>query len=498
MLESAKLNQYAFQKFGQDLRQVSETLYAKEQETKEIVRRQKLSDSRIGAFTELADLQLGFDVSKDPTTAGDRWKAESDRIYQKYEKGLGGDPALIGAFKEDFESKRLSGSLDVRSNAVKYITDKSVADLDSKSDTLLSLMSGNKDPVREQQIVDEMTLLTQDAVEGGVISAEDAGKRRRDFASKGQEARARNDIILSPETALLRLNDPNSYKGMDEVKRTSLTDMATRRVDALRSDRIRLAEKAERDAEKSLKRQGDDTFKNLSGMAANSSLTRDDIEAAKPMLDPSDYRTLLSDLENQDDPEKVTDDPSVVANFEFRVDSEDIRQDLLKSLNNKEISLTTFRSLNQKNRELRKPDATDGPPSPFKSGREFVKTTLNPSQLLDGPAAAVANSGLANALVEYDNWAAAHPEATRAAAQQQASEIVTRYQVINYSNMSMATGLPAGYVGTRNDLTAADIDEAEDRVMADLDAKRLSEAEALQELRKITSWRAIIEKRVKP
>lgn len=494
-MQSAQLQQRAVQRFGDSLQNVSNRLYEREQQAKELGRRQALADARIGAFREIADLQTTFDVDADPATAGERWRKASDAIAQKYVKGFGGDAALASAFTEDFQPKQLSAELDLRAKGVETINKRGVASLDSNQDVLLGMLSTNTDPLVEQQIVDEFHILTNDAVQNGFIDEVEAGKRRRDFAARGMEAKARGVIIADPEKALVDLANPANYPGLDEVKRTQLVDMATRRVDSLRSDRIRIAEKAERDAEKALKTESEEIEKGLWSRQADGLLTRDEVEVARARLDTAGYKALLASL----DPtaETTKDDPDTVADFETRIDTQDIRNELTEAVKAKRISTATFRSLMDKNRSLLKPEEEGGPPSPYKSGRELVKTTLDAGAAIDPFIAAPIRAGQAQALVEYDNWAAKNPNATRAEAQDFARDVIARYQAMDLSKIEMSLGLPLGYSGSRSDLSADALDSLEADALTKLDSNAWTREQVNQELAKIASWRAILEQRAK-
>lgn len=449
---------------------------------------QTLNDTRIKALSDLTDLKMKYGNDSDPATMQARWLADSNAIKQKYVDQFGEDPGLRDSFTKDFDQWQLRDKVDVAGDAARKISDAGRAQLNQGLDTLSAMMAQTSDPIRRQQIQSAADLAIQDGINAGYLTAVQGGEASRKFIGSADEAAVRGLIIANPDAALQALQDPQRFAGLDEVKRTSLVDMATRRVDSLRSDRIRLAEKADRDAEKQLKLQGDAAEKDLWGKLHDGTLSRDDIEAQRRVLDPAAYKGLLVGLDKHND-DRAVDDIDTVARLQNLVGSQDIASDATEALKSGHLKVDTFNSLMEKNRQFR---ASNAPDSPYKSGRSLISTTLDPGSLLSGPAATIARSGQAQALVEFDNWTAANPQASRADALVEAQNTIRRYQVINFDQMSLATGLPRTYSGSRKALTAADLDRAEQQTINDLDAHRLTREQATQELQKIRNWREIL------
>lgn len=451
------------------------------------VRTQRLSETRVKALSDLTDLKIKYANDPDPATMRDRWQADTDALLKSYQEGFGEDRGLSQVFTTDFEEWRLRDRVDIAGAASKKIGERGRAQLDAGLDTLAGMLARTDDPIRRQQIEDMASVSLQDGVTAGYLDAVEAGNLGRKFLGRADEVKLRGLIIDDPEAALQALNDPDQFANIDEVQRTQLMDTATRRVDSLRSDRIRLAEKAERDAAKALELQRDEIEKSLLARDADGTLTRDDVEAARPDLTPTAYKAMLAAL----DPETpdVVEDPALLADLFVGVADRDIAAEATDAFKAGRIKKETFTTLLTQNRQMR---AGNAPETPYKSARALVSTTLDPGQLLSGPAASIARSGQAQALVEFDNWAAAHPQATRSEAQEEAQNTIRRYQVINYEQMSLATGLPRYFAGTRDALSFADLDAAEARVLAELDGGGMSRAQADQELRKIEGWRAIL------
>lgn len=471
---------------GQAANRAGQLVAQRDLAVQKAVRVQRLNDARMKAYGELTDLKLKFAGDKDPSTMQQRWAEESDQVLKRYTDGFGDDAGLNRAFTQDFEQWRLRDKVDIATDATTKIGKQGRAQLDAGLDTLSGLLAQTNDPSRSAQINDMATVAINDAVASGYLDPVEAGEMGRKFVGRADEAKARSLIIDNPEAALTALQDNKNFAGLDEVKRTTLVDMATRRVDSLRSDRVRLIEHQDRMAEKALEKQADDTAKRLWELDASGALTRDEIESQRSVLKVGEYKALLTAIESDN---AAVDDVDTVADLTNRVGTEDVSRAATDAFKAGRIKKETFTSIIEKNRTLRSANAPD---SPYRSARELVSTTLNPGELLSGGAADVARTGKAQALVEFDNWAEAHPEATRAEAQAEAQNTIKRYQIINFQQMSMATGLPKTYAGKRSEIGIADLDIAEKQTLDDLDAKRITRAQADQELRKIETWRGIL------
>lgn len=250
---------------------------------------------------------------------------------------------------------------------------------------------------------------------------------------------------------------------------------------------VRAAQAADTHAEHMLRLRGEAAEKDMFQLDADHGLTRDWLDANKRWLPPAGYKAGLELVDPRRD---VKDDSATVAYLVPRLDDANLDRELTNALLTGHISKPTYISLSEKNRaHLR----DDQPASPYKSGFSLVKTTLDPGQLVTGAAAAIGRAGMAQALLEYENNAAAHPGATREELQGQAQQIIKRYQIISFNDMSMATGLPKYYSGTRDSMTLDDVGAAEAKTLEALDTKKLSSAQADQELRTLNNWRGILQ-----
>jgi hypothetical protein len=402
------------------------------------------------------------------------------------------DPTVAALFSDQFDKEMVSRSEATRKAAFGIESADQRGALDLRlSNYEKQISSASSQPLKDQLMARAQADILS-STSAGWLRADEGAQKLLDFKSNLSIADADRDITTNPELAQQKLLDPKNYPDLGPVKRAQLSDRANTRVDALRSDRIRLAELADHQADRAIKKAGDAAAKDLWGKQQDGTLTRDDIEMQKPVLDPSEYHALIVSQSNLG---AQFDDPTTLADLTKDVGSSDFVTKATSALQNHLITNDRFVSLLNTNRsEL----TQQQPASPYKSGRSLVQTTLEPGQLLDGSAAALAHAGQAQALAEFDDWAVANPNATRADTMAEAQRTIARYQIVNYQNMSLATGLPRFYTGTRDALKTGDLDQAEAATIKAMDAGQLSREQSDLELRKIASWRYILAQKTTP
>jgi hypothetical protein len=280
----------------------------------------------------------------------------------------------------------------------------------------------------------------------------------------------------------LRAPEGTPFEFLPVQERMRLLDHTTRAVDTRNRQ-------SQVEAERQRKAEGEERLKEVYSLASRGELRPAHVEAARPFISPAEYNNLLKTFK----PDGAENDPEAMADLVTRIDTEspaDFQKAAAGYLRQGKLKTETFLSLAEKNRTASKDDQ---PASPYRSGREVVKVTLDPGQLLSGGAAAAARNAQAQALSEFDNWAAANPRADRATAMTQAQDIIKRYQVVPYDQMKLATGV-SRYFGSksRNEVTIADVDAAETKLWQDIQSGRLSREQQEFEIRLLENWRGIL------
>lgn len=450
--------------------------------------RAELADANMKGATALADLELELERDTDFATQPERFKQRSQELRQSIADGIQ-DGAVRGLFQQDFDKLALSKSVSVRRDAFKRENDDARAKLDANLDTYAELAGKSRNDQEYADIVTMARMEISNKAEAGYITREDAGKRERGFASKLDEVQVRKLMLADPEAAMNRLMS-GEFAGLDETARTRLTETAIRKYDSRQAELGRQADRAERLAEKRLKAEGDALAKDGWDMLAGGNLSVEWIRENKAKLSETDFRSLMHAATTED---AKQDDVETVIDLRSRVDTDDISTDAARALREGKIRTGTYNSLVEKNRSAQRDDQ---PASPYKSSRDLIRQTLDPTNLVTGPAAQIAKSGMASALVDYDEWAIANPRATRQEHLDEARATIQRYQIVNYEQMSMSQGLPRYFKGARSEMSMERLDQAEAETMRQFDARAMSQSQATQELQRIENWRGIL--RAKP
>jgi hypothetical protein len=93
------------------------------------------------------------------------------------------------------------------------------------------------------------------------------------------------------------------------------------------------------------------------------------------------------------------------------------------------------------------------------------------------------------ALDEFDVWMQAHPQASPAEVRDFYRDLADRAQALTLGDGELSLVAPRSLGGSRDAITLDSLTAAEKRVIADLDAGRLSKTEADLELQRIGDWR---------
>ena len=438
---------------------------------------------------KLSDLELSFEGDTDFETLQQRFNDGAVGIRDEIRDTIT-DRTVQTTFDAKFENLRLAKELNIRRTANRLRVDRGVAELDRSINSFADQAATAKNHVERQLLIDNARVAITNAEAAGFITAENAGVRARRFLSRLDEAEVRTLTHNDPGAAVeALLPGQKLFRNIDPLRRQTLFETAIRQANAQRKDRVRLAEKAERDAEKRQKAVGEEIAKEGFTLDAEDALTNRWLDIHRGKLSVPNFKVLQAAVTGAAAP---ADDIEAVIDLTTRLDREDIGPIAAQYLRRGQLSIATFQSMMTRNRALR---ADDQPASPFRSGRERVRVALDPGQILSGPAAQLGRIGQSSALAEYDAFAEANPQATRLEFNREAQAVIDRFEILNFDQMKIAVGLPRFFDGTRDDLTVEDLDAAERNVVNALDEKRMTASGADQELRKLRNWRAILSKK---
>jgi hypothetical protein len=182
------------------------------------------------------------------------------------------------------------------------------------------------------------------------------------------------------------------------------------------------------------------------------------------------------------------------------IDTRDVSKDLSDQLLKNQITSGTYKTLIERNRAALRDDQ---PTSPYRQGRDYIKTILDPSATGLG-SATVGIGGItaglrADALMEYDSFVDANRDKIKAnptMALDYARDVGTRYRLVEFSTTTQALGVPRFYAGSRQQLQGGDetgLTEATRETVKRREAGELSDGEYLQQARTLRAWAAALQ-----
>jgi hypothetical protein len=459
---------------------------------KEAERAQKLMVAQGKMTRDLADLEIEFQRDTDWQTMPARYEQRTRQMLDGYREAYGADPVVFGMLSRDFQRSQLRGFVDVSRLARTRQVEAGKADLETTLEAYSQILATTSDPLRTAEVEGRARAAIQGMVSSGLIGADDGQKRERQLYDRIAQTRAIAMIRDNPDEAFRRLSDENdpAFRRMDPKTRESLLTQANNRATTLANEAARLSDRAERQAERRLRTEGDRLMKDIEARIDNGeTISEDELTRLQRHggISPAEMRILRRAL--RDGP--VQSDPQTYMDLKRAnvVDTpEDFERKARAAVDAGKLKLSDYSALVNQNRSDNRGDA---PPSPYKSGRELVSQTLDPGAIFQGSAAAIGRTAQAQAIVEFDNWAQANPRATRSDAITEAQAVIRRYQVIQFENIAIALGQPQFITGGRDQITLPALDAAEREVLRRLDAGTLTRAQADQEIRKIEGWRTI-------
>lgn len=245
--------------------------------------------AKVKSESEIALRTKADEIASDPNwqAAENAWKTFLDDARTAQKERIV-DPAVYQAWETHFNQSAVMRSLDIKGAVRKRRLDGLVTGLDDTLFNLGQAAGRASSPEDRALVMNEVEIALGDAVGFGAITGEDAGKRRRGFMSHVDETDARRLIARDPEGAAVAILDDRRFPNLDTLKRTQLADTAQRRADSLRAERVRQWDKAERDAERAVKKAVDGRLR-----------------AFWTSEDPAEQQKIYQDLSAVGDPEAL-------------------------------------------------------------------------------------------------------------------------------------------------------------------------------------------------
>jgi hypothetical protein len=321
------------------------------------------------------------------------------------------------------------------------------------------------------------------------LPADKAADLKRQSQLKLTDAYLGGLMIDHPEMVEKIVEGGSLDEYLDPADKPAWLARAKSRAESKLQTELALADRADRDAEREIRKRGDVAAKDLWAKFADGKLTRDQVDAARDTLDPTDYRALVTASAR---PGADRDNPQAIAAIEDAVGAPDFLATLDGALDRGEITTDTYRSYRNVGRKL---GAENVAGTAYAMTYGYIKNSLGSGGFLFGNNSEAARQATRNALQEFDLWAHKNPDAPIEQFDLVGRTMVDRYRAFTWDSMSAGTGLPAFYSGTRDGLTGAKIDEAELTALMAFDTGAYSREQFLFELKKLNDWREILKRK---
>lgn len=338
-----------------------------------------------GANKEL--LELGFEMEQDTdfATQPQRFQERTAAIRQKY-LGEIKDTQVQRLFQRDFDKVAITKEFDVRSKARKGQVQGLEADLDANLDSIVPLAVHAANPVARQTAIEQGLGRIALAAKQGVINPLEQGKREKKFLGQVDEAQVLGRLNGDEKTvnsAIAELQ-AGQYANLDPVQTERLIRTAQTRADSMARERVSQSEKAERQAEKTLKtRQASEEASYLSMIDANEEVSEVTLREAlnRQEISAEGYRMLTSRRFQTED---GRDNNFVLTDLQERMirGGEDIHKDIIAARNAKNLSAQTTGQLMAENqRRIQSSQSQDWRSDTERNAFQFVGTTLGRDKL---------------------------------------------------------------------------------------------------------------------
>lgn len=456
------------------------------QQAAERQRAQRRLELRTEALRDLAQLDAAFARNQDHATMEGSYAEAANRLVRSYGERLAGDPEGAALFEATMQGQLAAGAREVGRRAIALRSDAFTAGLRDSFNEMVRQAAGN--PEREGAAREQIEAMIADGVSAGLMSQTDAQGVRQRFASQVVSARVQQDMRADPGGTARRLADPNQYADLEPAQRERLQDMALRRAEMAQRQAIAGAERRERMAEREQRRVEGDTAKEGTALLARGELTLEWVETNRGNLSVNEYQALRRRIGPSGIAEPERDDAAAIVAMAQAIDSPGGEFGALgvRLLATGLLRTETYLSLMERNRQARRDDQ---PASPYRAGLAFVRTSLDPGQFFgssfDRQAYTVAQ---ASAIMDFDAWSRANPDAGPAEAEARAREIVRRYSDGTAEQMRQRLPLPFRSAVPRSQITQEVVDRAALALSDAMAEGRISPAEAAREADALRAW----------
>lgn len=240
-------------------------------------------------------------------------------------------------------------------------------------------------------------------------------------------------------------------------------------------------------------RLAEEAMKGIWAADAKKKLTRDMVEASRPLLSAAQYHSALKALEKPEGGQKT--DPSTFRELQRLIANNDFEGAISFAHTAHRNGLLSNEHLASETNRARTQQRQEGPKSEFERSRSYISMSMDPGPLVQDPAG---RSRLAEALDTFDRWVIANPKATDKEVESRAKEVVGQYKFINLQETILALPHPRSGQFSRVPDPAVVLREADTigrEVLRRRDAGLINEFEYRNEMAIINRWRKAVVKK---
>lgn len=304
-----------------------------------------------GAQKELADLE--FEIGRDPNyrQAEQTYGAKAKEIVDKYGANIT-DPLVKGAFDARVSGYVATQALNVRKDAWKRETDDAKGTLDEVTAQAVRGAAASRTDIEEKQHIDGAVQAINSMEAGGYLTRQEAVNKIQALRKDVEGYRVLRVVNSQfPEDALQTLLDPKQLPWLDPKTRETYIGRVQNQIEIKQRQEIAAAERAEREADRNLKRGQTSTEAGLIGrIVAGEPISEGQLAelARRQQISDDGWRMLRSELRGRGE---GVDNPNVVADLTSRMvrGGEDIFADLMRERQNGNISRGTLDGLVKEN-----------------------------------------------------------------------------------------------------------------------------------------------------
>ncbi|WP_428668029.1 hypothetical protein [Reyranella sp.] len=461
-------------------------------------------EAAISRVSALADATSGLqnaldqkriELSTDPDIAGREAKFRQFAQAQYAQASGGMDRETAALFKRTANPMADAMSSSVRHGAQKDTLDKALGALNDSTDKLVTASGDARNANERAALLDQADTLLKQARDGQILSEAQYQAARKATLGKADQAFALKLIRDNPGGTAAALGKAEFLPNLDPVTRQNLVDRAGAEV--LRRTNLAYTQEARREvAERRATALNSNTImKEVVDAAATPDGISDDLLArAKAVVPWHDYQAAKKLKVGGGD----VDSKAALATIVPDIDTRDVSKDLSDALLKNEITGPTYKSLLERNRAALKDDQ---PQSPYRQGRDYIKTVLDPAAAGFGGGGALGGitAGLrADALMEYDTWADANRDKIKAdprLASDYALEVGRRYKLAEFAGTTQTLGLPRFTEVPKAQFDEPALDAATAETKRRFEAGEITPAEAIVQARLLQQWKAALQSR---